>query len=90
MKQLDDKATLELELPLKRGRGRPPSNGVTMTAAERQKAYMERKREDGLKPLTVLVSDDLFQALEKYVEFKDMTKSEAIERIVHDRLLRKR
>lgn len=96
MKQAEDIKTCELagvevvqDAP-KRGRGRPPASGVAMSAAERQKLRRERLKVWGVEPLTFLVSEEVAAALRKFVEFKDMTQAEAIDRILRDRLLRKR
>jgi hypothetical protein len=52
--------------------------------------YRERLREQGREILTVDVPQEVAEALRRYVEFKDMTQGQAVERILRDRLLRKR
>lgn len=93
MKQADDNKTVELVLPVqsvKRGRGRPPASGVSMTNAERQKAHRVRLAASGEQSITLVLPFDVLAALEKFVQFKDETKSDAIARIVRDRLMRSR
>lgn len=75
--------------PVRRPRGRPPS-GNAQTAAQRQAARRERLKASGVEALTFLVDDEVAAALRKFVEFKDMTQAEAINKILRDRLLRKR
>lgn len=90
MKSPDDNKTPDLVTALRRGRGRPPVGGVAQTPAERQKARRDRLAASGERPLTVTLPADLLAALDKFVEFKDLSKSEVVERILRDRLLRKR
>lgn len=73
---------------LPKRRGRPPGDGKT--SAQRQKERRERLRQLGIVALTVEVPADVAAALRKFVEFKDETQSEAVVRILRDRLLRKR
>lgn len=87
MKQLEDKKTVDL-FPIPRVRGRPPT-GAAKSAAERQAARRERLREAGKMPLTVNVSADLHRRLTKFLEFKDTTKDEVVERFLNH-ALRKR
>jgi hypothetical protein len=71
-------------------RGRPPT-GKAMSASDRQarrRAKLEAEGKTLLPP--VVVSQTVHEALAKYIQFKDMTLGDAIERIVSDRLLRKR
>jgi hypothetical protein len=90
MKQVGDNLTLELIEPAKRGRGRPPSGLPALSAAERQQARRGRLKEAGMGFLTIAVDEELLAALDKFVQFKDETKSQVVERILRDRLLRKR
>ena len=76
--------------PVKKGRGRPPISGVPMTKAERQKASRGRLAASGEHSITVVLPDDVIAALSKFVQFKDESKSDAIARIVRDRLMRPR
>lgn len=74
----------------KKGRGRPKS-GKALSAAERQKRRREKMEAEGMTLLPpAKVKKDIAQALEKFIQFKDMTLGEAIDKIVRDRLLRKR
>jgi len=89
MKQETDTRTMDLPLPGgKRRRGRPATGG--MSGAERQRAYRARLAEEGKAPVSVTLSADVVAALDKFVQFKDETKGEAVDRILRDRLLRKR
>lgn len=89
MKQPEDTKTLDLLGMNTRGRGRPRSDQAK-SGAERQKARRERLRASGLGVLSVDVSLDILDALEKFVQFKDETKGQVVDRILRDRLLRKR
>lgn len=89
MKQAEDVHTLDMLGPIKRGRGRP-ATGLAMTDAQRQKARRDRLKEEGKGVLTVEVSLDVIAALDAFVQFKDEAKGSAVDRILRDRLLRKR
>jgi hypothetical protein len=89
MKQVEDVHTLDMLGPIKRGRGRP-ATGSAMTDAQRQKARRQRLRQEGKGVLTVEVSLDVIAALDAFVQFKDEAKGSAVDRILRDRLLRKR
>lgn len=89
MKQREDNKTGDLLAGAVRQRGRP-STGHALTGAERQAAYRERLRASKRLPVTIYLEDDVVTALKNYVEFKDMDYSEAVQRIMRDRLLRKR
>jgi hypothetical protein len=81
--------TSQTSLPVKK-RGRPES-GNALSASERQvrrRAKLESKGK-AMLPACV-VSQDVEQALKKFIQFKDMTLGDAVDRIVRDRLLRKR
>ena len=75
--------------PSKRGR---PSSGKGLTAAERQKRRLTKLKAEGKALLPqVVVSQAVQEALVKFIKFKDgMTLGDALDRIVRDRLLRKR
>ena len=64
--------------------GRPR---VYSSNAERVKAFRNRK---GVKRFTVEVSSDTFDKLEKWLEFKDYTKSQIVEKLINDQLFRRR
>ena len=87
MKDHNDHKTVEM-IPLVRGRGRPPT-GEALTAAERQRQRRARLKDAGLLPLTVNLPADLHEKLSKFLEFKDQTKDEVIERFLRN-ALRKR
>jgi hypothetical protein len=89
MKQSEDTRAGDLldAAPPRRGR---LFTGKALSGADRQRQYRERLREKGRETLTVDVPQEVAEALRRYVEFKDMTQGEAVERILRDRLLRKR
>jgi hypothetical protein len=72
-------------------RGRPPT-GKALSAADRQRRRLEKLETEGKALLPrVVVSQDVHKALAKFIQFKDgMTLGDALDRIVRDRLLRKR
>ena len=73
-----------------RGRGRP-STGTALSASARQARRREKLEAEGKTLLPrVVVSLEVQQALAKFIQFKDMTLGDALDRIVRDRLLRKR
>lgn len=90
MKDVSDQKTVDAFGGPVRGRGRPPSPDGAMTAAERQRARRERLAAVGETSLTVTLPRDVLDALSKFVEFKDLTKSQVVEKVLRDRLLRKR
>lgn len=74
--------------PSKRGR-RP--TGKAMSASDRQARRRAKLEAEGKRLLPpVVVSQEVQEALAKYIQFKDMTLGDAIEKIARDRLLRKR
>lgn len=90
MKQFEDNKTLELSLPL-RGRGRPKNPGGPMSPAERQAARRVRLAASGEVFLTVHLSAELLAKLDQFVAKREnCSKSDAVEIILSDRLLRKR
>jgi histidyl-tRNA synthetase len=78
--------TDEVIQPAKRGR---PANPST-SAALRQAKYRANLAAAGKAEIQVIVALDVQAALAKHIEFKDMTLGQAIDKIVRDRLLRKR
>ena len=71
-------------------RGRKPT-GKALTGSERQARRLAKLEAAGKTLLPqVVVSQEVQQALVKYIKFKDMTLGEALERIIRDRLLRPR
>lgn len=75
--------------PVKQGR---PSSGKALTAAERQKHRLAKLQAESKALLPqVVVSQALQEALFKFIKFKDgMRLGDALDRIVRDRLMRKR
>lgn len=86
MDHITDRIIVEQERA-KRGR---PANPNTPTGAQRQAKYRANLVASGKGELQVIISADVQAALAKHVEFKDITLGEAIDKIVRDRLLRKR
>jgi len=80
-----------------KGRGRPPT-GRAKSGAERQRLYRERKTEEGKEELpSIWLSSDVMAALKRYVNRQNadigsetLTLGDAVERVLRDRLLRKR
>lgn len=89
MRYADDHRQLDLVAGANRQRGRP-ATGEAMTAAQRQAARRKRLADKGKKTLTVEVSVDVLAALDKFVQFKDEDKGSVVERVLRDRLMRKR
>lgn len=83
------------ELPgVPRRRGRPPT-GKAQTDAQRQASRRARLASAGLETIQVQVPADVAEALRAYVarrtsDAEPMTLSDAVERILRDRLMRKR
>lgn len=89
MKDINDNITVDLAGELRRPRGRPVS-GNAMTASERQRARRARLAASGAHVFTVAIDADVVDALRAFLEFKDETQSSLVNRILRDRLLRKR
>lgn len=89
MRYADDCRQLDLVAGANRQRGRP-ATGVAKTAAERQAARRERLAQTGKGVLTVEVSQEVLEALDKFVQFKDENKGSVVDRILKGTLLRKR
>lgn len=88
MEQINDKATQPVAAAAKRGR--PPS-GKALSAADRQARRVAKLEADGKALLPrIVVSREAQQALYKFIQFKDMTLGDALDRILRDRLLRRR
>lgn len=76
--------------PVPKKRGRPPT-GFAADNAARSKAKRDRLLADGKKQLSITLSLDVIDALKKHVEFKDgFTLGDAVDKVVRDRLMRKR
>ena len=95
------KDDVTMELPgVSRRRGRPPGQPqdektLRDAAAARKRASRARLAAAGLAAVTVDLDLEVATALRSYVERKradseDMTLGQAVERILRDRLLRKR
>jgi hypothetical protein len=83
-----DVATSEPNPKKKRGR---PSTGKALSASQRQARRREKLKAEGKALLPpAVVSQEVEQALAKFIQFKDMTLGDALDRICRDRLLRKR
>jgi hypothetical protein len=83
-----DVATSKPSPKKKRGR---PSTGKALSASERQARRREKLKAEGKALLPpAVVSQEVEQALAKFIQFKDMTLGDALDRICRDRLLRKR
>lgn len=88
---------LTLELPdVPRKRGRPPVADA-MSHADRQAAYRQRQKAKGKVETTIQLQADVFAALHAYVERHNADKADApitlgdaADKILRDRLLRKR
>lgn len=87
----------QADLPKKRGKPRQIDlPGVSdedrvreltrIRVARRRKALLEA----GKVPLTVMVPVEVMSALNAFLQFKDETKDHLVERVLRDRLLRKR
>lgn len=87
MKAKDDVYTRDM-LGEKR-RGRPP-NPNAPTVAERQRARRARLADSGIKALTVELPVECIEALDKYLQFKGLTKNEVVERVIRGTIMRKR
>lgn len=73
-----------------RKRGRP-SSGNALSDSARQARRRAKLEADGKTLLPrIAVSLEVRQALANYIQFKDLTLGDAIDRIVRDRLIRKR
>lgn len=88
MKDQTDNKTLDL-VGEKRGRGRPRDPNAK-SAAQRQRDYLARLKESGKAVISVDLPLEVIQAVDKYIEFKDMTRGQAIEKALRDRFMRKR
>lgn len=89
MRYANDFRQLDLVVGANRQRGRP-ATGVAKTAAERQAARRERMAQAGRGVLTVEVSQEVLDALDKFVRFKDENKGSVVDRILRGTLMRKR
>lgn len=90
MKDAKDTKTIDF-VGVKRGRGRP-ADPDTPTPAERQRARRAKLKEAGeaKSALYVELPLDVLAGLDRYLEFRDETKAQCIERLIRTQLLRKR
>jgi len=96
---LKDDVTAEPTVVLAR-RGRPPTRpqdveSIKAAAAARKRAQRERQAASGLETFTVTLSQELADALRAYVSRRSadgepLTLGDAVEKILRDRLMRKR
>lgn len=78
------------EMQRSKKRGRPPS-GKALSESDRQARRVAKLQAEGKALLPrVKVSREVEQALYKYIQFKDITLGDAVDRILRDRLLRPR
>lgn len=79
-----------LPLPGIKGKVGRPVTGRSMDNAARSKAKRERLLAEGKKQISVTLSLEVIDALERHIEFKDLTLGDAVEKALRDRFLRKR
>jgi hypothetical protein len=72
-----------------RQRGRP-ATGHAKTGAQRQSARRERLKLEGKGQLTVELPQDVLDGLSKFIQFKDLTKDQVVERLLRQQLMRRR
>lgn len=70
-------------VPRKRGR---PSTGEARTPAQRQRDYLDRLAVEGKTSVTMILSVDVVEALQKYTIGKDLTQGEACDKLLRQRL----
>lgn len=85
-KQPEDVVTGDLVGNIPARRGRPPT-GNAMSAAERKRKSRERL---GVRALAVELPIDVIDGLYRYMNGKDMTLSQVIEKLLRSQLLRPR
>lgn len=73
----------------KRPPGRP-STGHAKTGAQRQKELRERRKEQGLVPLTVFIPESMMVALDNFIKFKDLDKDSVVQKCIQQYVMRKR
>ena len=89
----DAQAAAAVAPPPVRTRGRPAlHDGLTVKErnAARQQRHRDRLRDSGKVAVAFVLTAELAQALKAFTKFKDETPSQVVERIIRDRLLRKR
>lgn len=88
----DDRTSELPDVPKPPGR---PRTGQAMTPAQRKAAQRARQAESGLETVAVVLSKDVADSLRAYcarkvADSEPVTMGEAVEKILRDRLLRKR
>lgn len=88
MKDSKDQFTEEIEgLPKRRGR---PASPHSLTPAQRKAKQRAKAALSGKVSRSFDLSLDVVEALDKFVQFKDEDRNSVVERILRDRLMRKR
>lgn len=94
MKQAEDNKTVDIEdAPgVRRQRGRPAVSNLTPKeqAAERQRRRRAKLAESDMVPLSVNVPREVKEALEKFIQFKDITLEQVVEKAIRQAIMRKR
>lgn len=73
----------------KKSRGRPPT-GEAKSGAERQRLLRERRKEQGLVPLTIFIPKEMMIALDNFIRFKNLDKDTVVQKCIQRELMRKR
>lgn len=89
MATINDPRQLDLVAVANRQRGRPAS-AEAKTAAERQRQRREKLREAGVASLTVQLPVEVISAVQRFLQFKDETQDQLIERLLRQQLMRRR
>ena len=87
MKQTEDKHTIELALPIKRGRGRPALSDGILSQSERSMASRARRlQKKNIRIDVFLEGDDVdtFSEICQRENFKGMSKSEIVREIIRN------
>jgi hypothetical protein len=83
MKQVSDDKTIDF-IGVK---GTPGRKKIYASASEKQAAYRARH---GKTSFTINLPTDLIDELRQFLDFKDLTRDECIEKLIRTQLLRKR
>lgn len=89
------KDDVTMELPGVAKRPGRPKTGTAKTAAERKRAQRAKLADAGLETIAVVVPNEVADALRGYcarktADAEPLSMGQAVERILRDRLLRKR
>jgi hypothetical protein len=89
MKQTADRFTSDMLNP---ARGRPPlQDGLTpKERAALRKRKSRAAKADTVSTLSVELPNDVVEAMREFLQFKDETQNQLIERLLRSQLLRKR